>query len=300
MSADTVVAMDRPEEASQRSSPATLSLESKQLIGLCILTLACTLFAFWPLMKALPDVWFGFETYYAHGAIVPLCAAFIVWDQWPRIRSIPVRGSNWALIPLLLLLALLWPTLRSEMHSLMSVLLLAVLSCSTWFIAGAKWARSLFVATWYLIFGLPVFGIIIDRATQPLQHISANIAYAFLQIANLHPVKIEPTKFLLNEYILDIGIPCSGLKTLLAVTAITVFFIIVAKLRLRSNLILAALVMPLSLIVNGFRIMLIGVVGDQMGDSAARHFHDYSGYIALIICSAALYYVTRALGWKSS
>ena len=51
--------------------------------------------------------------------------------------------------------------------------------------------------------------------------------------------------------------------------------------------------------MNGFRIMLIGMVGNEWGVDAAKSFHDYSGYIALVICGLALYYLTRALGWKS-
>ena len=59
------------------------------------------LFAFWPFVRLLPTRWwFADDTYYAHGAIVPLCAAFIVYDRWGRIKNIPVKGFWPALIPL--------------------------------------------------------------------------------------------------------------------------------------------------------------------------------------------------------
>ena len=283
------------------SGPAGVvqSQAGRQLLVLCCITLAAILFAFAPLLRALPDVWFGYETYYAHGAVVPLCAAFIIWDRWPRIKDLPVRGSSWALLPGVLLLLFMWPSLRSDMHSLMSVTFIAVLLCSTWFVAGWQWLRALFVPIAYLAFGLPVFGVIIDRLTQPLQHTSATLAFEMLRLAGQHPLKGEGTIIYLNEYAMDVGVPCSGLKTLLAVIAIVTFFVIVARLRVWANLVLIALVLPLSLLVNGFRIMLIGVVGNTWGDATAHTFHDYSGYISLIICSVALYYLTRALGWKS-
>ncbi|MHB8635185.1 MAG: exosortase/archaeosortase family protein [Fimbriimonadaceae bacterium] len=261
--------------------------------------MAAVLFAFAPLIRALPAVWFGYETYYAHGAVVPLCAAFIVWDRWPRIKNLPLSGSNWAALPLIFLILFMWPTLRSGIDFLMSLTFVAVLLCATWFVAGWRWLRALFVPIAYLLFGLPVFGVIIDRFTQPLQATSRSIAFAMLQLAGQHPIKGDGNIIYLNTYAMDVAVPCSGLKTLLAVTAIVAFFVIVAKLRPWANLALVALVLPLSLLVNGFRIMLIGIVGNYWGDDAAHTFHDYSGYIALVICSVALYYLTRALGWKS-
>src|SRR5579862_8993518 len=274
-------------------------LAGRQVLMLCGVALAAILFAFAPFLRTLPDVWFGFETYYAHGAVVPFCAAFMVWDRWPRIKTLPVRGSNWALIPFALLVVFTWPSLRSGIESIISLALIAVLLCSVWFVAGWRWLRALFVPIAYLAFGLPVFGVVIDRLTQPLQHTSAGIAFKMLQIVGQEPMKGDGNIIILNRYVMDVAVPCSGLKTLLAVIAIVVFFVVVARLRWWANVVLVALVLPLSLLVNGFRIMLIGLVGNSQGAEAAQTFHDYSGYISLVICSVALYYLTRALGWKS-
>lgn len=288
--------------ATDTGNQPVAQLDSRQRKSLWLLigfALVAILLAFIPLIKSLPEIWFGDETYYAHGAVVPFCAAFIVWDRWPKIRNIPVQGSNWALAPLLLLIAFMWPTLRSDMHGLMAVTMVAAMLCGIWFVAGFSWLKALFVPTSYLLFGLPVFGMIIDRLTQPLQHTSASLAFGLLQLFGQNPIHGEGTIIYLNTYAMDVAVPCSGLKTLLAVVAIVTFFVIVAKLRPWANVVLIATVLPLSLAVNSFRIMLIGVVGNNWGDSAAHTFHDYSGYIALVICSVALYYLTRALGWKS-
>jgi len=43
---------------------------------------------------------------------------------------------------------------------------------------------------------------------------------------------------------------------------------------------------------------LIGMVGDTWGDAAGHAFHDYSGYIALVVCFVILFKIARALGWK--
>ncbi|HLK15542.1 MAG TPA: exosortase/archaeosortase family protein [Fimbriimonadaceae bacterium] len=273
----------------------------KQLLIWCCLALGAILFAFAPLLRQLPRLWWfdQDQSYYSHGSVVPLCAAFIVWDRWPRIKSIPVRGSNWAVAPGLLLIGFMWMSLRSEMNSLMSIDLVLALLCTTWFVAGWAWVKALLVPIGYLLLGLPAFNVVIDRFTPPLQQMSASLAFKMLQLVGQNPLHGEGTVIYLNNYSMNVVEACSGLKTLLAVTAIVAFFVIVARLRWWANVILVALVVPLSLLVNGLRIMLIGVVGNEYGDAAAHSFHDYSGYIALFICSVALYYLTKALGWKS-
>src|SRR5579863_5265738 len=164
----------KPDEARERRS----------LLILCGLAFAAVLYAVAPLIRSLPDVWFGYETYYAPGAVVPICSAFMIWDRSPRIKDLPLEGSNWALLPAVPILFLLWCSLRSDMHSLMSLMLIAVLLCGTWYVAGARWVKALFIPIVYLLFALPVVGPLIDRLTQPLQHTSQSIAFTMLRLAD--------------------------------------------------------------------------------------------------------------------
>jgi exosortase/archaeosortase family protein len=65
-----------------------------------------------------------------------------------------------------------------------------------------------------------------------------------------------------------------------------------------SNLAMIALIVPLGLIINGLRIALIGMVGDYNGKEAANTFHDWSGWITLVICFIILSRIARILGWQ--
>jgi exosortase/archaeosortase family protein len=97
---------------------------------------------------------------------------------------------------------------------------------------------------------------------------------------------------------LDVGVPCSGLKLLLALSAFSVFFVLIANLKWWANAFMLAFVLPLALFINGLRIALIGVVGDTMGSDAGHQFHDYSGYITLLLCFVIVFKLARILGWK--
>lgn len=77
---------------------------SRETMVMAALLGAGFLFAFWPLVASLGESWFGKDTYYAHGAIVPLCSAFMIYDRMETLRKIP-RSSFWlALAPFALFL----------------------------------------------------------------------------------------------------------------------------------------------------------------------------------------------------
>ena len=158
----------------------------------------------------------------------------------------------------------------------------------------------------YLGFALPLWTGAIDFYTNPLQLISTNVAYEMLKGFGLNPTRLsgEPTNIYLDHYTFNVAVPCSGLKLLLAVTAFTGLFMMIAKLKWWGYAVMLVQIFPLCVFINSLRIALIGVVGNSFGstpaehDAAAHTFHGYSGYITLLICFFILFKIARGLGWK--
>lgn len=251
----------------------------------------------WP--KLLP-LWLSEDGYYSHGFLVPAISGYVVYKWWPRLREMPVR-TGWAALPVLL--ALVWLSRVAhlmQIDAMLSIGLVATIIASIWFVAGGRWAAALSMPSAYLLFGLPLWSRLIQDYTNPLQIVSTKVAYQILRVSGFSPNLFpdEPNVIYLNNFALNVAVPCSGLKLLLALTAFTAFFMMIARLKLLGNLALAALVFPLALLVNGLRIALVGMVGDQMGHDAGLAFHDYSGYITLILCFFLLFKIARGLGWK--
>lgn len=257
--------------------------------------LAGIAFAFWPLLALLPAQWLDFDSYYAHGLLVVPAAAYIAWLKWPSLKDLPVKGS-W------LALAFLLPTLyvgmmasRTVMPLVLSVTLIAALAFSVWFVAGWKWMVGLTPAILFLILGLPILDRFIDTITFRLQLISTDTAELMLKATGTRVLRLDPTVLQLDNFDLNIAEACSGLKTTIAVTASVIFFMLTTPLKWWAHAILAVIAVPLSVLVNGFRIALIGIVGNTNGSAAGMAFHDYSGYIALAICFVALWQLSKFL-----
>lgn len=187
----------------------------------------------------------------------------------------------------------------TPIDAIMSVVLVAAILLGVWLVAGFKW---MLAVTWpiaYLSFALPLFGMAIEIYTNPLQEVSTRVATGILGLSGFEHMQVNSTTVIMNNgFNLNVGVPCSGLRLILALTAFTVFFVLIANLNWWRNLIMIGLILPLALVINGLRIALIGIVGELKGPEAGMAFHDYSGYITLILCFIVLFKIARLLGWK--
>ncbi|MBL8059701.1 MAG: exosortase/archaeosortase family protein [Chthonomonas sp.] len=263
-----------------------------------LVAIAALVFAFWELFAELPKLWFKDDGYYSHGVLVPFISAYVIYRWWPKLKDIPVRPFYPAVLPLLLTGWLLFAGVRIGQIQILSFSLVMMLLAAVWFVAGGRWLLATFLPIGFLLFGLPIWSAIIDTYTNPLQIISTDISFSMLQLVGFEPWKQDNTTIYLKNFTLDVGVPCSGLKLAIAVSAFTSFFMMIAKLKWWGNLIMVAAVLPLCLFINGLRITLIGVVGNLYGEQAGHDFHDYSGYITLIVCFFLLFKLARLLGWE--
>ncbi len=204
-----------------------------------------------------------------------------------------------ALIPLAGLLVLTRAAFAADILLILSICLMMVILATIWLVAGWRWMVALSLPVLYLGFALPLWTFAIDVYTNPLQILSTKASFQMLQLAGFQPfMDTGTTTIYLNNFVLDVGVPCSGLKLIVAVTAFTVFFVLIGGLRWWANLVMFAVILPLCIFINGLRIALIGLVGENYGHDAGMAFHDYSGYITLVICFFILFKIARGLGWK--
>jgi len=266
------------------------------------LALAGIILCFWPLLQGLPKLWFDKQNeYFSHGPLIPFMVIAIIWNWWPKLRNIPVKKFWPAILFMIPGLWLFRTGVATDIDLATSISFVYVTLCAVWLLLGMRWMWSLFIPIGFTLFMLPSFPqSMIDRFTNPLQLMSANIAYKMLEWTGFGPERdaVDNTVIYVKAFVLNVGVACSGLKTVIAVTAFTVFFVCIARLNFWGNLIMFILMLPICLFINGLRIALIGVVGGLMGSDAGMKFHDYSGYLSIVICFIIILSFAKVLGWK--
>jgi exosortase len=260
-------------------------------VGLCVF--------YYPLIASLPSLWLN-DDHYSHGFLIPIFAGYVIYKWWPDLCKIPVRPGYVGIPFLAASLFVGWAALRVEQSQLMSLTFVLSLICLLWVLLGGRWAAAVSLPVLFLLFMLPVWLSIIDVWTLPLQLMSTQGAFHILAVLGQSPRMdpMDPTAIDLSHYQFTVAVVCSGMKLVLAVFALTGFFLMISKLKWWSQLAMVAVVLPLCLLTNSLRIAMVGLVGNTWGDEAGHQFHDWSGYISLIFCFFVLFRFARLVGWK--
>jgi exosortase len=176
--------------------------------------------------------------------------------------------------------------------SLLSLVLL------TWgipfYLFGWQLAKKLIFPCSYLIFCIPLN--FMDVIAFPLRLFSTKLATGMLQGIGIDTVR-SGTAIMIPSMPtgMDVADPCSGLRSLLAMTALTAVYAYFTQRTFIRKWILFMASIPLAVIGNIARIVTIAIVSEAIGGRLAIGlYHDYSGYI-LFTASITMMVLTGGL-----
>ncbi|MBI3946949.1 MAG: exosortase/archaeosortase family protein [Armatimonadetes bacterium] len=295
--ADAVAARHGAESPAEKTrTPAWRQAHLPFLAGTALLLLWYRgVIAFWQ------AEWFGSQGYYAHGPLVPLLAAFLVWQRRDQLARTPVRASAWGVVVVLLggavKLLSTWVS-TSGVEAFASVSFPVVLWGLALGIYGGGIARRLIGPAAFLWLMCPLPGYSVAELSFPLQLQSTRIGAT---LANTLGVSVydQGTTLLVGNLSLFVDVACSGFKAVLTLLTLSAFAAATSRLRVphRAALLLSAL--PVGLAANGVRIAAIAWAADRWGQAGAVSAHDYSGLVVLGLACLGMMAIARMLGWLS-
>ncbi|MBC8140125.1 MAG: exosortase [Armatimonadetes bacterium] len=238
------------------------------------------------------------DTYYGYALFVPVLAGVMLWHKRGDLRKTPIRVFNPALLLLIASLTLFVVASKTDMQAVMSTTFLLSLIFSIWFVAGTAFVRAAGFPLLFLFLMAPLPGPLLNDATLGLQRLSTSGAAVMLKLIGFAP-QVQGNVLNLGNFVMEVDVPCSGFKLLLCLLTFGAAFAYLSDTTRVRQFALFAAVLPLSLALNAIRITLFGVVGECLGASAAHAFHDWSGFIMLGLCMAALFGLAKGLGCKN-
>ncbi|MEN6371665.1 MAG: exosortase/archaeosortase family protein [Armatimonadota bacterium] len=232
--------------------------------------------------------WWRDESYYSHGILIPIMSGFIIWFNWNRIKKIHIEPSIWGFVIILPMLFLNYKAQVSSLASIGGITFPIMLVGMALLLFGKAVVRELLFPAGFLYFMVVPPTSILEPLSFKIQIASTNIAVMGLHLLGLDAVQTGTQIQLPNGLPMVVGAPCSGFRMLIALLAFTVFFVFMKKGPKWGKLSMVAIVLPLSLLANSVRVLMIALVGEYYGEDAMHAFHDYSGYIVLVITFAVL------------
>lgn len=267
--------------------PTPLRQDAALRLGFGALAFFAGLWAYWPTMLALVEVW-DREPDYSHGYLVAPVAIYFLWARrasFPK-ADFPAYGLGLALVLCSFLGRYLGAKYFLEFVDGWSITfwLAGVVA-----IAGGRrtlwWALPSIGFLWFMV-PLP-FGVE-TAMSYPLQRIATKASCWVLQLLG-QPAFAEGNVILLGENRLEVAQACSGLRLFVSVIALAYAYLVLVRRVWWVKGILLLAIAPIAVAANATRIVATGLMYQYTsGETAHKFAHDFAGW-AMIPLAAALF-----------
>lgn len=256
-------------------------------------------------LGSVPVFWIGFMSLakawatpeYSHGPLIPLISLYLFLRE---LRQAPPPGAEpvnrlpglWVVAAALLLATL------GNLTRIPDVVTYAyILWVGGVVLAVFGWARGRLhqLPVLHLVFMLPLPQFVYWKLTIFLQGISSELGVWFVSLAGVS-VYLEGNVIDLGVYKLQVAEACSGLRYLFPILSFSYLFAILYRGPMWHKAVLLLSAAPLTVLMNSFRIGVIGVLVDRYGIAHAEGFlHFFEGWVIFLACIGILFLMAVAL-----
>lgn len=225
---------------------------------------------------------------YSHGYLIPFVAAYLVWQKRELLAASREPGS-WFGVVVLLGALFLW--LLGEISSIYTIIQYAFWA-GVWGLAlvwlGIRGVRTIWAGIFYLFFMIPLPNFLYFNLSQELQLISSALGVAVIRWFDIS-VFLEGNVIDLGVYQLQVVEACSGLRYLFPLMSFGFLISYIYRGPFWQRLVIFLSTIPITVLMNSFRIGVIGVTVEYFGIAAAEGFlHDFEGWIVFMACLGVL------------
>lgn len=230
---------------------------------------------------------------YAHGPLILGIVAWLLWQARAEIvQHQQGSASGWA--PFMLGVVMLWAgrTLNFTIFEFAAQIPVLIGICLL--IGGTSLVKRLWFPLFFIVFMVPLPGMLVDAATGALkQWISVQAEY-ILQVAG-YPVGRTGVMLVVGHYQLLVADACSGLHSMFTLSAMGMLFMhLKARTSLLHNAVLLAAILPIAFLANLIRVLTLVLITYHLGDEAGQGFmHGAAGIVLIVVALLTLI----ALDW---
>ncbi len=228
---------------------------------------------------------------YAHGYVVPIIAAGLsVWLWRRRLVAEPVHSAKTGLAVIVVAALIYWVGVRGGIPRVVALSLVVLIFGLILYIGGWKWARVLWFPCAFLVFMIPL-NFLEPYISFPLRIFVANFSADFLKLLGLDVYQNGTGIFSRSGRFapLDVADPCSGVRSLVALMALTSLYGYLTMDKGWKKWVLFVSSIPLAVVGNIARITTVALVAQGFGsDWAMKIYHDYSGYIVFSLAIVSM------------
>lgn len=235
------------------------------------------------------------EEEYNHGYFLPLMTLAFLWQLGPTIAKQAYQPTWFALVVAGLALLMFVVGELSAIYLLIHYSFILVLFALSLAVVG--WAGTLltFAPIGLLVFAIPIPYFLEATITSKLQLISSKFGVNLIRLCKI-PVFREGNLIDLGVFKLEVIEACSGLTYLYPLLGFGAICAYMYRTETWKRAVLIISTIPIAILLNSFRIGMIGFLVKYFGGEQARGFlHDFEGFAVFMVCVAILFLEMWAL-----
>lgn len=233
----------------------------------------------------------------AHGPIVLFTGLWLLRRRWLVVRS-EMRPAP--TLPVILLTMVVLPLyLFSRVTQIVEIegyLMYALVLISLYSVVGFKAMKLMWFPLFYMLFVFPPPDTVIALITQPLKIFISQAAIGFLHLLG-YPIGGAGVMIQIGQYQLLVAAACSGLNSLVSLSAISLFYIYIRhQANWRYALLLGFMIIPVAVIANFIRVLILILLTYHFGEAAAQSFlHDFAGITMFLAAVLTIFAIDSLL-----
>lgn len=231
-------------------------------------------------LRFLGEAWL--EDNNSHGPFIPLISFYMMWMRWRQIQSSEPYGVWWG-IPIVAVGLFVYAMGQfAAMHAVVHVsfwlVIVGMLTCAI----GLSGIRQIAFPLLYLLAAIPPPTFLQYELSSRLQLWSSALGIGFLQSIGVMAFR-DGNVIDLGKIQLQVVEACSGLRYLFPLTTLTILGAYLYRDSLWKRILLVLSSIPISILLNGVRIGVIGVLVEYYGSGAAEGFtHFFEGWVIFV------------------
>ena len=259
-------------------------------LGACAATVVCMLIGFGSMFNHLRFVFSDPLEDMSHGWLVPIFSLYVLWTQRKEIREEAGNPSVWGLLASLPCIGASLLGTRGIQVRLEQVGFIGLCMTLPWAFFGRRVAKRFVFPALFLLFTVPMTSYL-DAVTIHLRLFASGTAFVLLRGFGINVV--QQGTMIVSEgahpFAVDVAEPCSGLRSIVALMALTAAYAWYTQPTWRRRAALFACSVPLAILGNIVRILSICLVAScANAEFALGFYHDYSGYVVFIVAIACM------------
>ncbi len=189
--------------------------------------------------------------------------------------------------------AALGGTLGAELFLSRTSLVISIIG-AVLLLGGFQYLRVFAFPLFLLFFMVPIPAVIYNSLTFPLQLKASEAAEWAIDALGI-PIIREGNVLILASQTLNVVEACSGIRSLLTLTFLSLVYGYFAEKRVWIRVVLFFSTIPIAILANAGRVTITGIVSEIKPDLAEGLFHEAQGWVIFMVAFAILLVFHQAL-----